>query len=253
MALVFDKDLRPILKRADWSIGNRSGVPVSATIHYNGPAVGGAGNPLREIDQLLFDAQYHIDKNWSNKEGQYQPGDGIMYHIAILSDGQVCQLRNLDAILWHCGSEVGNRTSLAIHFPIGGTQRATERQWESAKALFTSLMHTYKWSSRNSIKMHKEWKATDCPGADLTNRLKLWRTATDDPWLGWGTAFPITVEQRKWGVPTAWFNNRWLGEARSYETYLDPNTSFTTFQNGYILYEKLINSTTIEKRGRNIP
>lgn len=41
-----------------------------------------------------------------------------------------------------------------------------------------------------------------------------------DVWSLWGTAYPLPVEQRPWGIPQLWAENaRWLKEARSNPMY----------------------------------
>lgn len=170
-------DLRDKLPRAAWSIGRRYQAPGGATIHYNGPPVGGAGDPDREIAQLAVDARYHMRPPAAGGIG----GDGIQYHYAVLSSGLVCQLRDETAILWHCANARGNQTHIAIHLPLGGAQNATERQWRATTDLFNQLALRYGWPSRSVILGHREWPRSDgkrqkeCPGPLIFRRLTLWR------------------------------------------------------------------------------
>src|SRR4051794_32389979 len=124
-------DLRaqlPRNPRADPDLGTFA-AKTSVTLHYNGPAVRGAGNRDEEIHQLVMDAAYHIGKIWGYSAGRALYGNGIMYHFAVLSDGTICQLRNLDCILWHCANGSGNRTSMSVHLPLGEGQPPTPAQW----------------------------------------------------------------------------------------------------------------------------
>lgn len=160
-------DYRANLPRASWSIGTRRGNPTSATLHYNGPPV--YRNPY---DQLVIDAQYHL--------GPYLQADGLQYHLAIMPNGEVLQCRDLDAVLWHCANQHGNKYSMSVHIPIGGNQQPTEPQWQSAIEVF-AWMHE-RWNiARNRIYGHYEWPRSDgkpqsaCPGPHLKRRLIAWR------------------------------------------------------------------------------
>lgn len=172
------QDLRDKLPRATWSIGTRHGNPAGATLHYNGPPVSLFGNPTTEVAQLASDARYHMRPDLIG-------GDGIQYHYAILSDGDVCQLRDETAILWHSANAVGNNTHLALHLPLGGAQQPTAAQWKATTDLFDVLISRYHWSGRSVILGHREWPRSDgkpqksCPGPIVFRRLELWRGALD--------------------------------------------------------------------------
>ena len=174
------RDLRPSLPRAAWSIG-RYAPKTSATLHYNGPPVKVAGNPALEIKQLVFDATYHMRPD---AFGVGAPGDGVQYHFAVLSDGQICQLRDPDAHLWHAANADANRSSTAIHLPVGVGQTPTAVQWDRFKQLANTLTH----GDRAKVKGHREWPKyqnqngrlvqvpnSACPGDLLMAMLKVWR------------------------------------------------------------------------------
>jgi hypothetical protein len=71
---------------------------------------------------------------------------------------------------------------------------------------------------------------TSCPGskwkawkpafvAQVDNLIKR-ATPPPDPWLAWGTMYPLPPEQRQYGISTLWFQHRAaLKEARSYPWY----------------------------------
>lgn len=168
------RDLRDKLPRTQWSIGNRHSNPAGATLHYNGPPVGAAGNIAAEVAQLASDARYHMRPDLIG-------GDGIQYHYAILSNGERCQLRDETAILWHSANARGNNTHLAIHLPLGGAQAPTAAQWHGTTELFDELISRYGWAGRQSILGHREWPRSDgkpqksCPGPIIFRQLQLWR------------------------------------------------------------------------------
>ncbi len=173
-------DLRDQISKANWNIGNFT-AKQSITLHYNGPAVDDRSH-VGEMNQLKFDAQYHIDKVWGHDNDKPVHGDGIMYHFAVLSDGTIVRLRNLSAVLWHCRNAKGNKTSVAIHLPLGGNQDATEPQWQAFGQLCDALIADFNLDGRRVVKGHREWPTSDgseqslCPGDRLMARLQSWRS-----------------------------------------------------------------------------
>lgn len=111
-------------------------------------------------------------------------------------------------------------------------------KWIEAQALtFAALLRIYPHAQ---VTGHKDvalpGHGTRCPGdrwaewkPTLLNRIQALRSApapqpAPDPWLAWGTAYPLPVEQRLWGIPQLWSENaRWLGEARSEPIYRIPD------------------------------
>ncbi len=165
------RDLRGVLPRANWSIGWRPSRPTSVTLHYNGPPVANR-TPDGEVAQLIADALYQMRRGWA---GVPSGADGLQYHFAVLTDGQICQCRDLASILWHCGNGTGNVFSMAVHLPLGGMQDATAPQWAATQRLFDALLGEYSINSRSRVYGHQEWSATSCPGPNLMNRLFLYR------------------------------------------------------------------------------
>ena len=162
-------DLRPRLKVNPGAKSRRKrvGNVTGATLHYNGPAVAGAGTPAREIRQLV-----DIDVPWQQKS---LGADSLMYHFAVLSDGSIQQTRDLDLIAWHCRRRDGNEHSLAVHLPLGATQRPSARQWNATVALLEGIIAEYGLAGRSAVKGHLEWASTECPGPALMPRLREWR------------------------------------------------------------------------------
>lgn len=87
--------------------------------------------------------------------------------------------------------------------------------------------------------------ATSCPGS----KWKAWKPGfvaqvsrifvppASDPWSLWGDDYPLPVEQRSFGIPSLWYDNRrWLKEARSFPWYPSGVTGFVAqlFQGGLI-------------------
>lgn len=164
-------DYRSKMKRASWSIGTRPRTRYF-TIHYNGPAVPGKGSEASEIAQLQFDATWHMRPG---ALGAASGGDGIQYHGATLNTGKNVQLRDWNALLWHCGNFVGNQESIAWHVPIGGFQTATLAQLNSLfNVVIPTFMREYPSIAYVNVKGHKEWKPTDCPGT-LYREILDWR------------------------------------------------------------------------------
>jgi hypothetical protein len=165
-------DYRAELRRAGWTRPNRTATR-SITIHYNGPPVKAFGYPAGERAQLQFDAIYHMRPNVLN-------ADGIQYHAAVLSDGGIYWLRNWLVSLWHCGNAAGNAYGLALHLPLGGNQRATDRQLAALGTLVDALRADYGITFVN-VKPHSDWKATECCGDYLSDWLRHYRAAASLP------------------------------------------------------------------------
>ncbi len=176
-------DIRGRLPRKGWSIGTRGANPTSVTLHYNGPPV---ANRTRagELQQLGGDANWQMRAGWA---GVRSGADGLQYHFAVLSDGTICQCRDIGAILWHCGHARGNRWSVSVHLPLGGNQDATDAQWLATVRLFDALLDEYGMGGRENVVGHMEWSATACPGTNLMNRLHLYRAGNPPQDVSEGT------------------------------------------------------------------
>lgn len=129
-------------------------------VHYNGPAV---TRPGRE--QLTIDASYHCHKDWS-ADGSGAYGDGIMYHYAVDENGMIYQLRDADAVLWHCGywGTPGNQDGTAVQVTIGEGQNATPAQLASLTQL-VDWLRARDGFGPEMAKGHQEVNPTACPGS----------------------------------------------------------------------------------------
>lgn len=161
--------------------GPRERVPLNekrgVVIHYSGPPV---ANRADTLAVLRSEARYHIDKSWSRTTEAPVYGDGLMYHVAVGDDGTCYLCRNLDAVLWHCGAWPQNATTLSVHVPIGGTQRATNAQIAALATLVDA------WCAATGTRVdevwgHMELSPTDCPGTLMDDFVLPYRAGTLTP------------------------------------------------------------------------
>lgn len=202
-------------------------------------------------------------------------------HFLIGKAGQIVQF--LDPRLWaawHSGDcapdRFENRTSIGVELHAHATEPPTAPQ----RAALTQLVQHLMWQfqiPRDAIARHgtvavppgrKNDPAT-WPEASFTR----WRDALvptqatitappalpaplppppvippPDPWLRWGSAFPLPAEQRHWAVPQLWLANAaWLGAARSEEVRPHPQIAYRVFQGGAIRYEQLVDTAYLER------
>ncbi len=165
-------DLRPRLAPLTKASGmhrNRRGAVTSATVHYNGPAMGAFGNPQRELDFIV-----NVDvKNHQDRIG----ADNLCYHFAVLSDGQIWQTRSLELVAWHSANAEGNEHSIAVHLPLGLGQVPTAAQITALYRLLAALGQDYGFA-RAAVKGHGEWSNfhhTACPGGLVMTVVRAYR------------------------------------------------------------------------------
>lgn len=176
------QDIRSQLVRRGWDIGSQP-TKNRVTLHYNGPAARQQSTSEAWIRHLQGIAQYHHDKVWGyNRQREPLYGDGIMYHFAVDSLGNVYQMRDPDAVLWHCGNTTGNYRSVAIHLPLGGNQDVTDAQWNATVRLCDALIDYYGMPGRECVLGHFEWSKSLCPGPHIIRRLRAYR---DEPPTVW--------------------------------------------------------------------
>lgn len=164
------------IKFASWRRPRRR-VTRYITVHYNGPPVGAYGYPNGELDQLRFDATYHMRPAVLN-------ADGIQYNLAILSNGDVVKLRDFYDSLWHCGNAIGNTQSVAIHIPLGGSQQPTAATLAALRRVLDTIRASENIHVTN-VRNHYEWKLTQCPGQALGTFVNDYRNA------GYGRVVPF--------------------------------------------------------------
>lgn len=183
------RDLRPQLSVRPNPAGYRpsrvprGGPPTSGTLHYNGPPVSVFGNAAAELQHVINIVPYH----------QARIGhDSLAYHAVVLSDGTIWQTRDWGLQCWHCANSMGNRLSIAVHLPVGGTQQPTAPQWLAFTALADAMcrewnfdrLHWYghcEWpydSGRAALAHDHYYSApgqSACPGSVLWWMLDRWR------------------------------------------------------------------------------
>ena len=152
---------------------------------------------------------------------------------------------------WHAGEarpEFANPRSIGVELHTSVGERPTQIQKDACAWLCGQLMAEYAIPS-GMIETHRyaalpKGRKTDPEGWSNEDFYR-WRAAlisTDpDPWLRWGTAYPLDPHQRGWKIPQVWLRNTWLGEARSFETYSpDGQRSIQWFKEGWVIYEKQV-------------
>lgn len=142
---------------------DRRGPVIGATVHYNGPRLGVAGNPTAEIN-------FVVNTDVPNHQ-QRIGADSLQYHFVIPSDGSIWQTRDLNLIAWHCRHNLGNEQHLAIHLPIGEGQKPTPAQVVALDRLLDALQADYGFK-RTAVKGHQEWASTACPGVYLMDYVR---------------------------------------------------------------------------------
>ena len=119
-------DIRGELQRnADGGPGQRVSLAAKrgVVVHYAGPRADLA-RPVLEV--LQSEAAYHCGKVWGwGPAGGRCTGMGLMYHLSIGPEGGKFLCRDIEAVLWHCGTWPKNAAALAVHVLIGGEQHVT--------------------------------------------------------------------------------------------------------------------------------
>lgn len=160
--------------RATWSIGRRTKTAYF-TVHYNGPAVKGFGNPRIEQEQIRSDARWHMRPG---ALGSKRGGDGVQYHGGTLSDGSNWLFRDIFDLLWHCANKTGNERSISWHLPLGGDQKPTTKQIQGLYAAIEAFRRAFFISALN-VKGHLEWSQTACPGNNIFPLIQAYRNANN--------------------------------------------------------------------------
>lgn len=203
-------DLRPLLKRnpnggsaGRKALSQKSGV----VVHFNGPDVG-----ADDRAHIINVAAYHCTKDFSSN-GSGAIGDGIMYHVAVADGGEVYLLRDLEAGLWHSGSN-WNDHSIAIYVPIGINQRATPVQLQALSRTVDAI-RSFTGEGRERVKGHKELSSTDCPGTLMPDFVLPYRAGRDlaatpepvqDPNARYFSATNLwVVNDGPWRMLDAWY------------------------------------------------
>lgn len=146
-------------------------------IHYNGPPVTNHTESAAAWRQIVGNARYHIDRDWDEDpyNGTYLRADGLQYHIAIGPKGEKWLCRDVEQVLWHCGSWPENSHALAVFVPIGGEQRATVAQLIALAEVVDDWLHQGRGVAHRDVRGHQEVQATSCPGTLMTDFVMSYR------------------------------------------------------------------------------
>jgi hypothetical protein len=145
-------------------------------VHYRGVATDvNAG-----LASFKADATYHVGKNWARNGETPVLGSGIMYHIGIDGQGNVYLLRDLERVLWHCGSWPENEVSLAIQLPLGGNQRATSQQLAALERVVDDYL-VFTGEPISQVWGHQELSPTTCPGTLMNDFVRPYRNTPPPP------------------------------------------------------------------------
>jgi hypothetical protein len=137
--------------------------------HYNGPPVAAWAweKPLEWI-QLINDLHA--------RPGRFSPGwtfDGIAYHEFVVFD-TVYRLREYGATLPHCGNLSWNYHSLALHIPVGGSQRPSDSTYRTFFARVTDHLEAMRLG-RGNLVGHREVDSSHCPGDEIQSAVGSYR------------------------------------------------------------------------------
>jgi hypothetical protein len=224
-------DLRGKLTAGPNVKGTPTHAKYSVTAHYNGPEMEVYQAQESWVKHFDFIARYHR---------QHLGENTIAYHYGIDAQGRVYQFRDDTDHTWHCANFTGNTSSIAVHFPLGDEQDATDIQWQRLLELTDLLAQRHGFSS-DALYSHREWPHQDgaaqpgrwvgrsnCPGSLLTARLKQHRAGHADGQVlqrfapprkykviegidfanireGWGTGYPVADDGKAQLIPGARF------------------------------------------------
>jgi N-acetylmuramoyl-L-alanine amidase len=138
----------------------------SVTVHHSRAPHIPAG-ALRATEEAAMRAihRYHTQTNgWA----------GIGYNFCITQNGNVYEARGWGRVGAHAGTTEGNQTSVGVCFLINGEKEAPTA---AALAAFQALREEgvrLGWlTSQHRVKLHRDWKQTDCPGEMVASAMQL--------------------------------------------------------------------------------
>ena len=140
--------------------GNMPGPATSVTVHHPYPHALPAGATInQEAAEVLAIHKFHRDGNgWA----------GIGYNFVITQNGNIYEGRGWGRIGAHAGTTEGNRTSIGVAFLLDGYK--SEPTPAAADAFRQLRAHGIEegWlAAGHAVKLHRDWKPTDCPGPVL--------------------------------------------------------------------------------------
>lgn len=142
----------------------------SVTIHHaQAPHVPAGATQASEEAAMRVIHRHHTQNNkWA----------GIGYNWCITQNGNVYEARGWGRVGAHAGTVEGNQTSVGICFLIDGRKEAPtalalaalqELRAEGVRLGWLTTMHR--------VRLHRDWKQTDCPGDMVANAIAFMRAA----------------------------------------------------------------------------
>jgi hypothetical protein len=123
--------------------------------HTHSPTLPASASVREERSAILGVHRDHINRNkWA----------GVGYHFAIFQSGRVYEGRGWGRVGAHAGSGAGNRTLGVAFFINGRTTRPSEAALRSLGQLRDEGVRLGHLTRGHALKLHSDWKATDCPG-----------------------------------------------------------------------------------------
>lgn len=145
----------------DQPIGARTtGPATSVTVHHPYPHHTAAGAAItQELREVKAIHDFHVNGNgWA----------GIGYNFIITQNGHIIEGRGFGRVGAHAGTTTGNRTSIGVAFLIDGyKQKPTQAAADAFETLRADAIRGGYLIEQHTLKLHSDWKATDCPGPVL--------------------------------------------------------------------------------------
>jgi peptidoglycan recognition protein len=138
----------------------------SVTVHHPYPHELPIGaTAAQEMNEVRAIHRFH-DTRWL----------GIGYNFIITQNGRVYEGRGWGRVGAHAGTEQGNQTSIGVAFLIDGNKAVPSAMaqiaFDELRAQGVADAHL---TPDHTIKLHRDWKQTQCPGTALS----AWARARD--------------------------------------------------------------------------
>lgn len=220
---------------------------LDAIMRYYRDSLGWTAGPHLFVDERwiwLFTPMYEIGVHAAEGNSYHDAGGHLHYSIGIETVGY------FDRVGWPIPMQELLRVAV----------QALRDRLTTFQIVYTAAPAHHPELHQGSIAFHRDYNKPGCPGAAITPAyaIPILASATPhtippDVWAGWGTAYPLPIEQRGWAIPQRWLRNAWLGQARSYESYSpDGERSIQWFQSGFVVFEKALNRATPYQAGKAV-
>ncbi len=150
-----------VVNKLKWANSNGSMNPKTinvVVIHHDAVFMPQRYNTLTRLQK---EAEFHVANGWGH----------ISYHFSIDNIGDIYQCLPETEIGYHCGNLAINRKSIAIKLDGNfDVQEPTVKQIQALKDLLiwlTTKRPDLPKVVRESVKGHRDIKATSCPGKNL--------------------------------------------------------------------------------------